>query len=152
MRKRIFSILLTIAVCLSMMPAGVWATDGTHTAHCVCGKDSSTTVKGHTHNADTIWTAATSLPNSEGSYYLTQSVSGDWAVPKGEVNLCLNGQTINGKITVGSGATLTLTGLHRHGQAPGQQKRERRVHQRRHIQPLWGHDYRLCKRCRDWLT
>lgn len=109
MRKRIFSILLTIAVCLSMMPAGVWATDGTHTAHCVCGKDSSTTVKGHTHNADTIWTAATSLPNSEGSYYLTQSVSGDWAVPKGEVNLCLNGQTINGKITVGSGATLTLT-------------------------------------------
>ena len=30
-------------------------------------------------------------------------------MPEGEVNLCLNGQTINGKITVGSGATLTLT-------------------------------------------
>ena len=29
---------------------------------------------------------------------------------KGTVNLCLNGQTINGKITIGSGATLTLTG------------------------------------------
>lgn len=28
MRKRIFSILLTIAVCLSMMPAGVWANEG----------------------------------------------------------------------------------------------------------------------------
>lgn len=26
---------------------------GTHTAHCVCGKDSSTTVNGHTHNTDT---------------------------------------------------------------------------------------------------
>ena len=82
---------------------------GTHTAHCVCGKDSSTTVKGHTHNTGTTWTAAAFLPGTAGSYYLTQSVSGDWTVPTGEVNLCLNGQTINGKITVGSGATLTLT-------------------------------------------
>ena len=30
-------------------------------------------------------------------------------MPEGEVNLCLNGQTINGKITIGSGAKLTLT-------------------------------------------
>ena len=30
-------------------------------------------------------------------------------MPMGEVNLCLNGQTISGSITVGSGATLTLT-------------------------------------------
>ena len=36
-------------------------------------------------------------------------MSGSWAVPEGEVNLCLNGQTINGKITIGSGASLTLT-------------------------------------------
>lgn len=81
---------------------------GTHTAHCVCGKD-STTVNGHTHSTNTEWKATDSLPNSMGSYYLTQSVSGSWTVPTGEVNLCLNGQTINGKITVGSGATLTLT-------------------------------------------
>ena len=81
---------------------------GTHTAHCVCGKD-STTVNGHTHSTNTEWKATDSLPNSVGSYYLTQSVSGGWTVPEGEVNLCLNGQTINGKITVGSGATLTLT-------------------------------------------
>ena len=80
---------------------------GTHTAHCVCGGNGD--VNGHAHNTGTAWTAATSLPNSEGSYYLTQPVSGDWTVPTGEVNLCLNGQTINGKITVGSGATLTLT-------------------------------------------
>ena len=67
---------------------------GTHTAHCVCGKDSGTTVKGHTtHSTDTTWTAATSLPGTAGSYYLTQPVSGDWTVPTGEVNLCLNGQT-----------------------------------------------------------
>ena len=45
MRKRIFSILLTIAVCLSMMPAGVWAADGetsvqgtnSEHSHCICG-------------------------------------------------------------------------------------------------------------------
>lgn len=77
--------------------------------HCVCGKDSGTTVNGHTHNNSTAWTAADSLPGTAGSYYLTQSVSSDWTVPTGEVNLCLNGQTISGKITVGSGATLTLT-------------------------------------------
>ena len=84
------------------------AQSGEHT-HCVCGKDSGTTVNGHTHNNSTAWTAADSLPGTAGSYYLTQSVSSDWTVPTGEVNLCLNGQTINGKITVGSGATLTLT-------------------------------------------
>ena len=84
------------------------AQSGEHT-HCVCGKDSGTTVNGHTHNNSTAWTAADSLPGTAGSYYLTQSVSSDWTVPTGEVNLCLNGQTINGKITIGSGAKLTLT-------------------------------------------
>lgn len=75
--------------------------------HCVCGGNGD--VKGHTHSTNTEWKAADSLPDSAGSYYLTQPVPGDWTVPTGEVNLCLNGQTINGKITVGSGATLTLT-------------------------------------------
>ena len=93
---------------------------GTHTDHCVCGKDSSTSVNGHTHSTDTTWTAANSLPNSVGSYYLTQPVSGDWTVPTGEVNLCLNGQTINGKITIGSGATLTLTDCIGSGRVQGE--------------------------------
>ena len=84
------------------------AQSGEHT-HCVCGKDSGTTVNGHTHNTSTAWTAVDSLPGTAGSYYLTQSVSSDWTVPTGEVNLCLNGQTISGKITVGSDAKLTLT-------------------------------------------
>ena len=75
--------------------------------HCVCGGNGD--VNGHTHNTDTAWTAATSLPGTAGNYYLTQSVSGSWTVPTGEVNLCLNGQTISGSITVGSGATLRLT-------------------------------------------
>ena len=70
-------------------------------------------------STDTKWTAADSLPTSAGSYYLTQSVSGDWTVPEGEVNLCLNGQTINGKITIGSGATLTLTDCSGRGMVQG---------------------------------
>ena len=83
MRKRIFSILLTIAVCLSMMPAGVWAAEaGTHTAHCVCGGNGD--VNGHEHDtAGTQWTTADSLPGSAGSYYLTQSVSGELDCAKG---------------------------------------------------------------------
>ena len=95
------------------------AQSGEHT-HCVCGKDSGTTVNGHTHNNSTAWTAADSLPGTAGSYYLTQPVSGNWAVPEGEVNLCLNGQTINGKITIGSGATLTLTDCTDSGRVQGE--------------------------------
>lgn len=84
------------------------AQSGVHT-HCVCGGNGD--VNGHKHDtAGTEWTTTDSLPGSAGNYYLTQSVSKNWTVPKdGEVNLCLNGQTINGKITVGSGAKLTLT-------------------------------------------
>ena len=95
------------------------AQSGEHT-HCACGKDSGTTVNGHTHNNSTAWTAADSLPGTAGSYYLTQSVSSDWTVPTGEVNLCLNGQTINGKITIGSGATLTLTDCSDSGRVQGE--------------------------------
>ena len=95
------------------------AQPGVHT-HCVCGKDSSTTVNGHTHNTGTTWTATDALPGTAGSYYLTQSVTADWTVPTGEVNLCLNGQTINGKITVGGGATLTLTDCSGNGKVQGE--------------------------------
>ncbi|MBU5433266.1 S-layer homology domain-containing protein [Intestinimonas sp. MSJ-38] len=119
MKKRVLSLFMALTLCFSMLPTAALAEEagaapgggevGTHTAHCVCGKDSSTMVNGHTHSTNTAWEATDALPNSAGSYYLTQSVTADWTVPTGEVNLCLNGQTINGKITVGSGATLTLT-------------------------------------------
>ena len=96
------------------------AQSGVHT-HCVCGKDSSTTVNGHTHNTGTTtWTATDALPSTAGSYYLTQSVSGSWTVPMGEVTLCLNGQTISGSITVGRGATLTLTDCSDSGRVQGE--------------------------------
>ena len=89
-----------------------------HANHCVCGGNGD--VNGHTHNTDTAWTAATSLPGTAGNYYLTQSVSGSWTVPTGKVNLCLNRQTISGSITVGSGATLTLTDCSDSGRVQGE--------------------------------
>ena len=92
------------AVCAALAAFALPQADHTH---CVCGGNGD--VNGHEHDTAVTWTTADSLPDSPGNYYLTKSVSGDWTVPTGEVNLCLNGQTINGKITVGSGATLTLT-------------------------------------------
>ena len=89
-----------------------------HASHCVCGGNGD--VNGHTHSTNTAWKAADSLPDSAGNYYLTQSVSGSWTVPMGEVNLCLNGQTISGSITVGRGATLTLTDCSDSGRVQGE--------------------------------
>ena len=89
-----------------------------HANHCVCGGNGD--VNGHTHNTGTEWTATDDLPGTAGSYYLTQSVSGGWTVPEGKVNLCLNGQTIDGSIKVGSGATLTLTDCTDSGRVQGE--------------------------------
>ena len=93
------------------------AKSGVHT-HCVCGGNGD--VNGHTHSTNTEWTATDTLPGTAGSYYLTQSVSGSWTVPEGNVTLCLNGQTISGSITVGSGATLTLTDCSGNGKVQGE--------------------------------
>ena len=88
-----------------------------HTAHCVCGGTEN--VNGHEHgSATTEWNAADSLPDSAGNYYLTQTVSGSWTVT-GNIKLCLNGQTITGDITVGSGAKLTLTDCTGNGTVQG---------------------------------
>ena len=92
-----------------------------HANHCVCGGNGD--VNGHEHDTAgtewTEWTKTDALPDSASNYYLTQSVSGSWTVPKGKVNLCLNGQTISGSITVGSGASLTLTDCSDSGRVQG---------------------------------
>ena len=93
------------AVCAALSAFALPQDDHTH---CICAGTAA--VNGHEHDFDSIaWTATDSLPTSAGNYYLTKSVSESWTVPTGEVNLCLNGQTISGSITVGSGASLTLT-------------------------------------------
>jgi len=105
------------AVCAALAAFALPQADHTH---CVCGGNGD--VNGHEHDtAGTEWTTTDSLPDSVGNYYLTKSVSENWTVPTdGEVNLCLNGQTINGKITVGSGATLTLTDCSDSGRVQGE--------------------------------
>ena len=105
------------AVCAALAAFALPQADHTH---CVCGGNGD--VNGHEHDtAGTEWTTTDSLPDSVGNYYLTKSVSENWTVPTdGEVNLCLNGQTINGKITVGSDATLTLTDCSDSGRVQGE--------------------------------
>ena len=90
MIKRILSVILIMSVLLMMTP--------------VRGLTVAAAVT-HDHSE---WTATTSLPNDSGNYYLTGSVSGSWTVPSGTVDLCLNGNTISGTITVPSGATLNI--------------------------------------------
>ena len=97
------------------------AQSGVHT-HCVCGSNHQEI--GDHKSADektfTAWTETTSLPTS-GAYYLTQGVTISGNVTLNEnVNLCLNRQTISGSITVGSGATLTLTDCSDSGRVQGE--------------------------------
>ena len=97
------------------------AQSGVHT-HCVCGSNHQEI--GDHKSADektfTAWTETTSLPTS-GAYYLTQGVTISGNVTLNEnVTLCLNGQTIDGSIKVGSGATLTLTDCSGNGKVQGE--------------------------------
>ena len=66
----------------------------------------------HTHSGvedEFISCASGSLPTKTGSYYLSDDVNDGWTVPGDtSINLCLNGHTINGKITVSEGATLKI--------------------------------------------
>ena len=123
MKKRLFSILLSICMVLTMIPmagGAVYATEtgngesGTaavHT-HCVCGavhqkignhKDveektfiewTDTLAKGQNGDGKT---ASNSLPAETGNYYLTENVTVDgvWQ-PADNTVLCLNGKTITG--------------------------------------------------------
>ena len=118
MKKRLFSILLSICMVLTMMPmagGGVFAqtTKTTEHKHCVCGAEHQTI--GDHKNIDektfTEWTdtlveeqngagntASNSLPAETGNYYLTENVTVDgvWKPADGTV-LCLNGKTITGE-------------------------------------------------------
>ena len=68
------------------------------------------------HSGWTEWNTADAMPDTAGNYYLTTDVtlsSGQWTVPEGTTNLCLNSCTIKQTgayrvISVPDGATLNL--------------------------------------------
>ncbi len=105
MKKRLFSILLSICMVLTMIPmagGGVFAQTTEH-KHCVCGAEHQT-IGDHTAedaNASKTfqaWESDNKLPDKEGRYYLTKDVviSETWQPADGTV-LCLNGKTITGE-------------------------------------------------------
>lgn len=134
MKKKALSLLLTLALCLSLLPTAAWATEDeggsspaaqsgeTHTDHPVCGNlGSDCPDPGHSgHTNLTGWIAISdeaglNAVQENGHYYLTREVeiSRTWE-PKDGVVLCLNGNTLqaNGDfdaIEVGSDVTFTLT-------------------------------------------
>ena len=78
--------------------------------HPVCG-DAECTAHGESLTW-TAWTSTNSLPTETGSYYLTTDVTlADVAITNQNINLCLNGHTVNlnGKNIHIKGGTLTIT-------------------------------------------
>ena len=93
MKRRLLSVLLVMAMVLSMVPATVTAADvhvkGTHAANAVCQKCKAA-------KTWTAWTSTTTLPTA-GHYYLTGDVTvSDQTKNTDNLCLCLNGYTING--------------------------------------------------------
>ena len=79
MKKRMLSMLLAIVMVVGLIPGMTLTASATdsHTNHCVCGKESSETVEGHTHSASMPeWKGTATLSNdmSAGYYYLTANV------------------------------------------------------------------------------
>lgn len=72
--------------------------------HCICGKDDSVPVAGHTHMSAPAWRSwdgDIELPTQTGYYYLTKDVTltKTWTPPK-ETVLCLNGKPSRQTLTV----------------------------------------------------
>ena len=129
MKRKVLSLLLALVMCLSLLPSAALASDG-HT-HYLCGDDCSG-IGGHQENGTKTdfveWTdklakeqngeektAANSLPNEKGNYYLngTVTLAEGWHPADGTV-LCLNGKNIEAggsfdTIIVDNGITFTLT-------------------------------------------
>ena len=105
MKKRLFSILLSICMVLTMIPmagGGVFAQTTEH-KHCVCGAEHKEIGNHKTEDADAskifqAWESDSTLPGTAGRYYLTKDVmiSETWQPADGTV-LCLNGKTITGE-------------------------------------------------------
>ena len=120
MKKRLFSILLSICMVLTMIPmagGGVFAQTTEH-KHCVCGAVHQKIGNHTAEDADALktfqaWESDNKLPDKEGRYYLAKDVviSETWQPADGTV-LCLNGKTITGakdKNVIKMSGAFTLT-------------------------------------------
>ena len=105
MKRKVLSLLLTLALCLSLVPLTAVPVHA----------DS------HTHEGWTAWNTANALPTEAGNYYLTTDVTvtgaqhNAWSAPAGTTSICLEGHTIkyagstNGNVMrVYSGSTLHI--------------------------------------------
>lgn len=105
MKKKFFSILLSLAMVITMMPMMAMTAFAT----------------GHEHNGVTFtteWSTDNAMPATSGSYYLTTDVTiaTAWDVPAGTTDLCLNGHSITytgstahtSTIMISAGETLNL--------------------------------------------
>lgn len=128
MKKRILSVFLALALCLSLSPTAALADGSTamtpeggseHVNHCICGASHSS-IGGHTAEAViTEWTAVSELSDitGTGNYYLAGDVTLNekWTVANGtNITLCLNGHKLTSDNTSSSDTiliegTLTIT-------------------------------------------
>lgn len=111
MKKRIFSLLLALAMVLSLMPTGVWAAETTETAY-PDGFDKDGNVVEASKDAVTPWF------NRKGPVFNTDTYddvtfSGKFYIVQGDVtihgNLTINGNAFGGLVLC-EGAMLTVTG------------------------------------------
>ena len=106
--RRGFSVLLSLMMCLTMLPTIVLAEETTDHTHCVCG---SKVANCHDYEEDVEWTAwesSDSLPNTAGHYYLTKDVTltETWKPKNRETYLCLNGKNITANF---DGSVITIS-------------------------------------------
>ena len=125
MKKRFLSILTTLCLCLTLLPATAQAEDG-HAPHCLCGAEHDNNIKTHGADDKTTFANAKWLKSDDyglriaegnsidgktvgtdtaidgwllpaGAYYLQGEVTiGKPIVIRDKVTICLNGKTLQG--------------------------------------------------------
>lgn len=139
MKKRVLSLLLTLVMLLGLLPTGVLAA-WNETPETPLGEETvaapvrdeapkaeTAPAKGyapaelaevHSHDGFTAWSTTDAMPTDAGSYYLDNNVApntGYWRAP-GNMNLCLNGNTLGTEINVSNGYKLTVSDCQGTGQ------------------------------------
>lgn len=115
MKKKMYAILLSLAMVAGLMPDNTWAEDipSTHKNHCIC----VTGEYNHEHDDTINWQPLSEINDSieSGYYYLDGDIhtTSEWSV-NGDVNLCLNGHSIicdsdTAAINIGREGILTIT-------------------------------------------